>query len=82
MTYILSGKLREAKQMLEQVRGDSVAEEGLRMIDTLEASSQSASTTLSNILKLNAFGNSTVHDFEQDPVLKDPHDHDCDHAKQ
>ncbi len=79
-TYILSGNLENAESILEGIRENpsvkEVAEEGLRIVNVLEKSSQAPSTQLLSISSLNVFGNFTVHDFEQDLILKDPHDHD------
>ena len=82
-TYILSRNLEDGKNILKGIKDDpsvkEVTEEGLRIVNLLEESSQTGPTLLLSISSLNIFGNFTVHDFEQDSILKDPHNHDHGH---
>ncbi|MEM9219841.1 MAG: hypothetical protein AAGD25_36625 [Cyanobacteria bacterium P01_F01_bin.150] len=83
-TYILSRNPEDARNIFKEIsKNHSVekeAREGLRLADTLEVFPQvPLGQLLSSISSLNAFGNFTVHDFEQDLILKDPHDHDHGH---
>lgn len=74
--YIIMNRLPEAESMFQQIQGDALAQEGLQIVSSLRTDSQANSTVLSDIQRLGIFGSLTVHDFEQDPVLKDEHDHD------
>jgi Flp pilus assembly protein TadD len=72
--YIIMNRLPEAESMFKQIQDDALAQEGLQIVSSLRTASQT--TVLADIQRLGIFGSLTVHDFEQDPVLKDEHDHD------